>query len=96
MKQNTDTCIICGMVETQLHLLCDCDYVKHVWDVVGTILMGNLSGNDVALGERCDNDKYQIITLIKFVIYREWLLFSLKGKERQFRGIIDKFRNDLL
>ena len=65
------------MVETQLHLLYDCDYVKDVWDVGCTILMKDISRNDVALGDRCDNDKYKIITLIKCVIYKEWLLLSV-------------------
>jgi hypothetical protein len=58
--------------------------------------MEDISRNDVALGERCDNDKYQIITLIKYVICNEWRVLSLKDKKRQGRGSIDKVKNDLL
>ena len=64
-RWNNDICSICDIVETQLYLLYDCDYGKYIWDVVGTNMMKDVSINDVAIGEWCDNEKYQIITLIK-------------------------------
>jgi hypothetical protein len=95
-KRQSDACAICGMTESSLHLLYDCEYVTDIWHNVEQMLLTHVSRQDIIIGDVFDNDKNHIITLIKYMIYKEWLVLSLNGKDRQGKGSLMKFKNDLL
>lgn len=94
IKDNSD-CDVCGLAQTIEHLLFDCIYVKPLWSLVDQICNINTTfrtiiGLDNACKENC------IVTLISFIIYKEWLLLSLQNKCRNRNIVLSFYKSELL
>ena len=86
-----DECDVCKEQQTIKHLLWDCCYVKSLWKIVEEVCGIEISFGKVLGTEDC-NGYDHVLTLISFLIYKEWLLLSLEGKTRQ-RNISLEFYN---
>jgi hypothetical protein len=80
--KDNDTCDVCPSIQTIKHLLFDCHYVKNIWTRIK-----NLFNVDVTfamiLGDMPVSQYNSILTLLGFLIYKEWLLHSLDNRNRQ-------------
>ena len=74
-------CDVCQHQQSIKHLLCECVYVKPLWVIVEKMCDFEITF-DIILGiEECYSQD-RILTLISFLIYKEWLLLSLVIKKR--------------
>ena len=73
-----DDCDVCKEQQTIKHLLWDCPYVKPLWEIVGDVCGFEISFDRILGTEDCNGYDY-VLTLISFLIYKEWLLLSLEG-----------------
>lgn len=85
-------CDVCGLPQTIEHLLYDCIYVKPLWYLVEEICNETITFQKI-IGVDKDFHHNNIVTLICFLIYKEWLLLSLqdKGRNRNLQLLFFKF-----
>ena len=77
----SDECDVCGLPQTTEHLLFACRYVTPLWQIVDSVFDINVSFKTIlGVDQPCEYDN--IVTLISFLIYKEWLVLSLEGKPR--------------
>ncbi len=83
--KNSDTCDICDSQQTIKHLLFECHRASYIWNVIADVFhIDIMFGNIVCgLGE-FDSHLCHTITLLSFLLYKEWLIHSLDGKRRCF------------
>ena len=90
-----DRCDVCGQSQTIEHLLYSCIYVKPLWRVVETYL-----GVDISFEHMLGLDVFfahnAIVTLIGFLIYKEWLLYSLADKHRRSCINLTSYKNEII
>ena len=84
----------CKEQQTIKHLLWDCLYVKPLWEIVGDVCGFEISFDRILGTEDCNGYDY-VLTLISFLIYKEWLLLSLEGKNRQRRINLQFYKNEI-
>ena len=77
-----DSCDVCQEVQTAKHLLFDCVYVKPLWKTIDKLLDIKVSF-PLILGNGKNFQYDNLITLVCFIIYKEWLLSSLKDSYRR-------------
>ena len=75
-------CDICGETQSIEHLLYSCVYVRPLWQIV-----------ELGLDEQCEHD--DIITIVSFLIYKDWLLPSLQNKNRNSTIALSYFKAEL-
>ena len=94
---NSDKCDVCEESQTAKHLLFDCIYVKPIWKVIESILHCNISYSDIFCGFHNDNSLFSnyLCSMCAFVIYKEWLLCSLKSKKRPSICNLSFFENEI-
>ena len=80
-KKNSKQCQLCYSDETIEHLLYNCIFVKTLWNNLGSLMDRPVSCRDVILGTRCKETNF-ILTLISFLVYKEWLKASLENEPR--------------
>ncbi len=89
-----NTCDVCNNPQTIRHLLYDCYYVKPLWQ-----LMNNVFGLNVSFEQILGLDKTfrynRIATIVSFLIYKEWLLCSLKNKHRSKTIALSYFKEEM-
>ena len=76
-----DECDVCGLPQTTEHLLFGCIYVKPLWIVVQTVFDIGMNFK-IILGVDNTYEYDNIVTIVSFLIYKEWLLSSLVNKSR--------------
>ena len=90
-----DRCDVCGQSQTIEHLLYSCIYVKPLWRVIETYL-----GVDISFEHMLGLDVFfahnAIVTLIGFLIYKEWLLYSLADKHRRSCIDLTLYKNEII
>jgi hypothetical protein len=76
-----DKCDVCDLPQSIRHLLFDCYYVQPLWSKVNNLFNINVS---FALIMGTDSLFYynRVLTLVSFLIYKEWLVLSLESKCR--------------
>ena len=79
IKQSSE-CDLCLAPQTIEHLLFDCEHVKKIWNIVNRAFDIDVTFHYI-LGS-CDPSHNEILTLVSFLIYKEWLLSSLENKKR--------------
>ena len=85
----SNECDVCGMPQNnRTFKLFSCDYVRPLWRVVQSVFDIIISFESI-LG--VDN----IVTLVSFLIYKEWLVLSLENKSRRSINTLQYFRNEL-
>ena len=90
-----DRCDVCGQSQTIEHLLYSCIYVKPLWRVIEIYL-----GVDISFEHMLGLDVFfahnAIVTLIGFLIYKEWLLYSLADKHRRSCIDLTLYKNEIM
>ena len=77
-----DECDVCRLPETIEHLLFTCRYVAPLWRTVDSVFNINVSFETIlGVVDFCEKDN--IVTLVCFLIYQEWLVLSLEKKSRK-------------
>ena len=90
-----DSCDVCGEVQTIEHLLWNCRYVRSLWKIVESVLDIRLNF-DMILGINNSCKESYVLTLVSFLVYKEWLLLSLENKLRNNRIVLDYYKQELL
>ena len=89
-----DNCDVCGETQSIEHLLYRCCYVKPLWQVVNTTYGISVNFRQI-LGLDEMFSLTAITIIISFVIYKEWLLLSLKGMKQNPVIALSYFKNEL-
>ena len=80
-KSDTDICDACNEVQDIPHLLFNCRYAKHVWDIVQHAFDFTIEIKHVLVGH--GNTVYDFcISLMAYIIYKEWVIQKHKDKTR--------------
>ena len=88
------TCDVCGKIQTIEHLIYRCKYVKPLWHSVSNLIGSSVDFKTI-LGCKRDIINEYILTLVSFVIYKEWLLLSLENKCRHNCINMKHFQHEL-
>ena len=82
--RNSSVCDVCDQDQTIIHLLFECKHVERLWTSVGEALGMNNTQDSIMCG--CMDGNFYgnniIITLVCFLIYKDWLVRSLDNKKR--------------
>ena len=83
VKWKINYCTLCDLEHTLEHLLFDCHRAVYLWNCVESVCRVNINFSNVVYGVQTD-DKYIpiIITLLGFLLYKEWLVSSLEYHQR--------------
>ena len=95
-KGNTKKCNICNGDESIEHLLYYCKYASAIWESFSETLDVDLSVDDILVGNNQTIPFNFLISLVSFLIYKSWLLESMKNKPRIYKPSISMFKPDLL
>ena len=87
-------CDVCDQSQTIQHLLFDCRYVKPLWNIVNATFGIQVTYEQI-LGIDQNFHYNSITTLICFLIYKEWLVHSIDGKNRYSNIQFNYFKNEL-
>ena len=99
-KANDDTCDVCPEIKDMIHLLIKCPYAKAIWTSVEAALDIEVTAHCILLGHE-NKDINFIISLIAFLIYKEWLLCNKNNAKREhintsnFLSTEIRFRRDI-
>ena len=63
------------------HLLYDCSYVKPLWNIVDLVYGTKVNFIQILGVDELFNYG-SVTTMIRFLIYKEWLLLSLENRKR--------------
>ena len=86
---------MCRLPQTTEHLLFTCRYVAPLWRKVDSVFDINVSFETIlGVNDFCEYDN--IVTLICFLIYKEWLVLSLENKSRKSNIMFLYFKNELI
>ena len=89
-----DECDVCQREQSIKHLLFECIYVKPLWEVVEKNCDFEITFDKILGIEECHSQD-RILTLVSFLVYKEWLLFSLADKKRNSNIRLDLYKNEL-
>ena len=89
-----DECDVCQWEQSIKHLLFECIYVKPLWEVIEKICDFEIACDKILGIEECHSQD-RILTLVSFLVYVEWLLFSLADKKRNSNIMLDVYKNEL-
>ena len=93
LKLNNE-CDVCQQQQSIKHLLWECVYVKPLWEIVEKMCDFEITFDKILGIEECYSQN-RILTLISFLIYKEWLLLSLDNKKRHGNIKFDIYKNEL-
>ena len=89
----SNRCDVCHDIQSQEHLLFNCIYVRPLWKLISNVYDTDIDYNKIlGVNNCCIN---LIVTLISFLIYKEWLLLSLEFKSRQEHINFFFYKNEL-
>ena len=85
---------MCNQTQTIEHLLYSCCYVRPLWRIANTVSGINVDYYQIL---RLDREfRYDaIVTIVCFLIYKEWLLLSLDSKSRNSAMVLDWYKYEL-
>ena len=93
--KDTDICDVCNSPQTIRHLLHDCKYVHVLWQKAGSYFDIDITFEMIAGSQRrCQYNN--ILTIISFLIYKDWLTLSVEGLKRCYPINLNKFKAELL
>ena len=82
-KKDSNLCDICDCIHTVKHLLFDCQRASTLWKLVEETFDITIEYCNIVCGfENLSSDICNVITLLSFLLYKEWLLCSLESKCR--------------
>ena len=89
--KDSDTCDTCNLPQSIKHLLFDCNYVQPLWIKINDIFNTNVTYK-LLLGINQSFELNNVLTLVSFLIYKDWLLHSLENKHRRTPIALEYFR----
>jgi hypothetical protein len=78
----SDQCDLCNSEQTIEHLLFSCKRPSFVWKLFSQVYHKNITFKTIVCGHE-DKDISHVVTIIAFILYKEWLLCSLRSKKRK-------------
>ncbi len=87
-------CDVCGEPQTIEHLLFDCIYVKPLWCLVEEVCIDNITFKKI-IGVDKSFHHNNFVSIISFLIYKEWVLLSLQRKHRHGSIVLSLYRHEL-
>jgi len=95
--RNSSICDVCDQEQSIMHLLFECRYVHKLWEIVNRALGWNVAQYNIVCGSTSSCFKIDniIITVICFLIYKEWLVLSLEDKGRSQTLNLNLIKNEL-
>ena len=95
--KESDRCDVCNEVQNVRHLLFECKYVKTLWETIEEILNCDITYQDVFCGFHEGNTLFAnyLCSICSFIIYKEWLICSLKQQSRKAVCNLSYFKNEL-
>ena len=94
LKSN-DKCDVCSSSQTIEHLLYGCTYIKPLWRLIEKYL-GVTIGYKQILGLDKLFKEDAVVTIICFLIYKEWLVLSLENEKRNTHISMSYYKGELL
>ena len=94
-KRESKQCSVCEIDETIEHMLFKCKCNQQIWTNIGKILGFTVELKHVIVGVKGNNIVSFILSLIAFLIYKDWLLNSLSNKGRKENLSLCMFKQDL-
>ena len=89
-----DICDVCQEIQTIEHLLYDYSYVKPLWNIIDLVYGTKVNFIQILGVDELFNYG-SVITLICFLIYKEWLLLSLENRKRNPVIALKYFNNEI-
>jgi len=95
-KKDIGLCNICGELETIEHLLFNCTFAKRIWIDFNTMVDFIVELTHIIFGVENNDILSFIISLISYLIYKDWLVHSMSNLPRNTNPSLDIFKSDLL
>ena len=93
--KETGECDVCRLPRTIEHLLFTCRYVAPLWRIVDSVFDIDVSFETIlGVDDFCEYDN--IVTLVCFLIYKEWLVLSLENKSGKNNIMLQYFKDELI
>ena len=92
--KDSDKCDVCENIQSIEHLLFECQYVQPLWDRINQFYNTNINFLTILGSDHRFKDN-QVLTLISFLIYKEWLLLSLEHKTRNQQICLTYYKAEL-
>ena len=92
ISETNANCSFCNQKEDTIHLLYDCSFNDHIWQIVGNCLQLNITYKHVVLGYSSNLKNVNVssinycITLISYLIYKYWLKLLNTNKVKNKRN----------
>ena len=81
--KNCALCDICDSEHTLEHLLFDCHRAVYLWNCFESVYIVKINFSNIICGVQSDDKHIPIIvTLLGFLLYKEWLVSSLENHRR--------------
>lgn len=81
--KESELCDICNSRQTVEHLLFNCHRAVLLWDHFKDAYRTNITFGNIVYGFRKnDNQMNVIVTLLGFLLYKDWLIHSIENKKR--------------
>ena len=81
-KKEDNKCTICSQEEDIPHLIYECQYVQALWSSVKKIISIDIGIREIIFGDNIDCEANMLISIVVYVIYKEWLQYSYDNKTR--------------
>lgn len=95
-KKDIGLCNICGELETIEHLLFNCTFAKRIWIDFNTMVDFIVELTHIIFGVENNDILSFVISLISYLIYKDWLVHSMSNLPRNTNPSLDIFKSDLL
>ncbi len=71
-------CPVCGQTQTVKHLIFECDRVKNLWILIGSILKVNITYKHIVVGNKAENDYIKsrnlLFSYVAYGVYKFWIM----------------------
>ncbi len=94
-KKDSDKCDMCDETQCINHLLYECWYSDMIWKYVSAKLNVKIELKNVLLGDSVTTEMNVALSLICYIIYKDWLVQSLENKSRIKDNILNRFKNEI-
>ena len=81
-KRQFNVCDICNKVLSIEHLIFQCSYAQKIWFIFNCVFRIFISYKDIICGIRGEKVIENVSSILAFLLYKEWLLRSLKNEQR--------------
>jgi len=82
-RSDTKLCSLCQEEESVSHLIFACYYAKNIWNIVQQALNMSITHDMVIFGTDLSLSINTVLSLITYLIYKDWLVCSLEKKSRK-------------